>query len=140
MPMVIPSLANPVASGKYPSYCERQSAGVASVRSSSRKSGCVLWRVLVQSRACWPHLTGIFFLSILSLPLTLLYPLPLKIAVDGVLGHQSLPPMLSAFDGRLGLLGLALTLMVGLAVLVNLQALASWWLQTYTGEKLAWDF
>jgi ATP-binding cassette subfamily B protein len=98
----------------------------------------VLWRVLVQSRACWPHLTGIFFLSILSLPLTLLYPLPLKIAVDGVLGHKSLPPMLSAFDGRL--LGLTLTLMVGLAVLVNLQALASWWLQTYTGEKLAWDF
>jgi len=103
----------------------------------------VLWRVLVQSRACWPHLTAIFFLSTLSLPLTLLYPLPLKIAVDGVLGHQSLPPALRLFSSvaaRFSLLGLALVLMLGLAVLVNLQALASWWLQTYTGEKLAWDF
>ncbi|PYV57347.1 MAG: ABC transporter ATP-binding protein [Acidobacteria bacterium] len=113
------------------------------MQSSSRKSGLLLWRVLAQSRACWPQLTGIFFLSILSLPLTLLYPLPLKIAVDSVLGHQSLPAglhLLSNAGGRLGLLGLALFLLLSIAVLVNLQALASWWLQTYTGEKLAWDF
>src|SRR5262245_8378745 len=137
MPMVIPSLDNLVAKVSTPRIVSDNRLVFAQVRSSSRKSGSVLWRVLVQFGACLPNLTGILFLSILSLPLTLLYPLPLKIAVDGVLGHQSLPPMLSAFDGRLGLLGLALTLMVGLAVLVNLQALASWWLQTYAGEKLA---
>lgn len=103
----------------------------------------MLLRVLAQSRACWPHLTGIFLLSLLSLPLTLLYPVPLKIAVDGVLGHQPLPARLQALSapgGQFGLLGLALFLLLGIAVLVNLQALASWWLQTYTGEKLAWDF
>ena len=103
----------------------------------------MLLRVLVQSRACWPHLTGIFLLSLLSLPLTLLYPLPLKIAVDNVLGHQPLPARLQALSapgGQFGLLGLALLLLLGIAVLVNLQALASWWLQTYTGEKLAWNF
>ena len=102
-----------------------------------------MWRLLLQSRACWPHLAGIFLLSMLSLPLTLLYPLPLKIAVDGVLGHQGLPAGLKMFSpstGHFGLLGLALFLLLIIAVLVNLQALASWWLQTYTGEKLVWDF
>ena len=113
------------------------------MQSSLRKSGFVLWRLLLQSRACWPHLAGIFLLSILSLPLTLLYPLPLKIAVDSVLGHQGLPAglkMFSASTGHFGQLGLALFLLLIIAVMVNLQALASWWLQTYTGEKLVWDF
>ena len=38
------------------------------------------------------------------------------------------------------MLGLAIGLLLGIAVLVNLQSLVSWWLQTYTGEKLVWDF
>ena len=54
-------------------------------------------RVLLQARRCWPHLAGIAFLSLLSMPLTLLYPLPLKIAVDSVLGQQPLPNFLVRF-------------------------------------------
>jgi len=81
-------------------------------------------------------------LSLLSLPLTLLYPLPLKIAVDNVLGRQPLTPWLSVLlpQSRAGELGFAIAVLLGIAVLVNVQALASWWLQTYTGEKLVWDF
>ena len=37
-------------------------------------------------------------------------------------------------------LELAILVLLGIALLVNLQGLASWWLQTYTGEKLVWDF
>ena len=37
-------------------------------------------------------------------------------------------------------LELAILVLLGIAMLVNVQGLASWWLQTYTGEKLVWDF
>ena len=101
-------------------------------------------RILKQSRRCWPHLAGITLLSLFSLPLTLLYPLPLKIAVDNVLGHEPLPAFLHgigvpAYPHVLAL-GLAIALLLAIALVVNLQGLASWYLQTYTGEKLVWDF
>jgi ATP-binding cassette subfamily B protein len=103
----------------------------------------VFWRVLSHSRGCWPHLAGITALSLLSLPLTLLYPLPLKIAVDNVLGKQPLPDSLRTFlpgaPSRTVELEFALATLVGIAVLLNVQSLVSWWLQTYTGEKLVWD-
>ena len=100
-------------------------------------------RILKQSRRCWPHLAAITGLSLLSLPLTLLYPLPLKIAVDNVLGHEPLPAFLhllfpSSYSPALAL-GSAIALLLGIALVVNLQGLASWYLQTYTGEKLVWD-
>lgn len=105
----------------------------------------VLARVLLESRSCWPHLIGIAGLSVLSLPLTLLYPLPLKIVVDSVLGTQPLPswlvkgvPMLHA--ARDTSLEAAIAVLLGIALLVSAQGLLAWWLQTYTGEKLVWDF
>ena len=101
-------------------------------------------RILKQSRRCWRHLAAISLLSLFSLPLTLLYPLPLKIAVDNVLGHQALPGFLHGMGfpayPQAVALGLAITLLLAIALLVNLQGLASWYLQTYTGEKLVWDF
>jgi ATP-binding cassette, subfamily B, bacterial len=100
--------------------------------------------VLLESRSCWPHLAGIAGLSILSLPLTLLYPLPLKIVVDSVLGNLPIPAWLVRIDPALAQQNAALEgaviVLLGIAVLVSIQGLASWWLQTYTGEKLVWDF
>ncbi len=98
--------------------------------------------MLRESRSCWPHLTGIAGFSLLSLPLTLLYPLPLKIVVDSVLGTQPLPNWLpgSAPWTHGTALEFAVFVLLGIALLVNLQGLASWWLQTYAGEKLVWDF
>ncbi|HET8827655.1 MAG TPA: ABC transporter ATP-binding protein [Terriglobales bacterium] len=104
----------------------------------------VLVRVLLESRSCWPHLLGIAGLSIVSLPLTLLYPLPLKVVVDSVLGSEPLPPWLLRWlpflRGRGASLEAAIEILLGIALLVSLQSLAAWWLQTYTGEKLVWDF
>jgi hypothetical protein len=39
-----------------------------------------------QARPYWSHIAGVFFLSLLATPLALLTPVPLKIAVDTVLG------------------------------------------------------
>ena len=101
--------------------------------------------MLAQSRSCWPQLSAIAALSLLSLPFILLYPLPLKIVVDSVLGTAPLPHFLTLLlptttHTQAMALTVALALLVGIAALVNFQALASWWLQTYTGEKLVWDF
>ena len=100
--------------------------------------------MLWQCRRCWPHLSGIALLSALSLPLTLLYPLPLKIAVDSVLGQQPLPHFLQTFlphsHPHVVALEFAVGLLIVISLMVNLQSFAAWWLQTYTGEKLVWDF
>jgi len=34
----------------------------------------------------------------------------------------------------------AIEILLAIAVVVSIQSLAAWWLQTYTGEKLVWDF
>jgi ATP-binding cassette, subfamily B, bacterial len=108
-----------------------------------RSNPAVIRRAVKLARPCWPHLTGIVLLSLLSAPVTLLAPLPLKIVVDSVLGTHALPgwlhllPLpahwLKASSG--GLLICAL-LLLAIAFLNCFQSLASWLLCTYTGEKL----
>lgn len=113
------------------------------MKRSGRRSS-LHFRIVKQTRSCWPQLVAITALSLLSLPFTLLYPLPLKIAVDSALGKEPFPEFLERlFPGHYSeaaTLGIAVGLLIGIAVLVNLQGLASWYLQTYTGEKLVWDF
>ena len=48
-------------------------------------------RVLAQARHYWRHLASIYLLGLASTALTLLLPLPLKIAVDSGIGSQPLP-------------------------------------------------
>jgi ATP-binding cassette subfamily B protein len=95
------------------------------------------------ARPCWPHLTGITVLCLLSTPVALLVPLPLKIAVDSVLGKQALPAWLHYLPWPPrwlvvpnGALAICTTLLVSIALLNCAQSLASWLLATYTGEKL----
>ena len=58
-----------------------------------RHSDLALYRrLLLEARPFWRHIAGLFALSLLSAPLMLLNPLPLKIAVDSVLGSHALPP------------------------------------------------
>jgi ATP-binding cassette subfamily B protein len=108
-----------------------------------KQSPPVLLRVLAEFRPCAGSVAAISVLSLLSLPLTLLYPLPLKLVVDSVLGTAPVPrfvaEMLPVRHGSSALV-LAIALLLAIAVLVNLQGLAGWWLQTYIGEKLVWDF
>lgn len=97
-------------------------------------------RVLSESRNSSGPLLSIAGLSLLSLPLTLLYPLPLQLVVDNVLGHRPLPLFLARLFPLHSTEFVAIALVLAIAIVVNLQGLASWWLQTYVGEKLVWNF
>ena len=83
---------------------------------ASLRNRSLLFRILQQARPCWLRLTGIAVLGLLSIPLALLFPLPLKIAVDSVLGHQPLPAFMSMSwmpSSSAGALVLAVGLLLG---------------------------
>jgi ATP-binding cassette subfamily B protein len=119
---------------------------MAQMHPQSWKNRRILWRRLFElARPNSLHLTGIVLLSLLATPLALLMPLPLKIAIDSVLGNQALPDWLRAIvpasmeASKRSELFLAGGLLLGIALFASLQSLASWLLQTYTGEKLVHD-
>src|SRR2546427_3607471 len=103
-------------------------------------------RLLSQARPYWPHVVALFLLSLLSSPLSLLTPLPLKIAVDSVIGSHPIPHVISPFvpeaiaHSPAGLLALAVALLVGVALLRQLQGLTNTLLQAYVKEKLGQNF
>src|SRR3954466_5348355 len=53
-------------------------------------------RLLYLARPYWPHLVGVFLLSLLATPIALLAPLPLKIGVDSLLNGQPVPGWFTA--------------------------------------------
>jgi ATP-binding cassette, subfamily B, bacterial len=103
-------------------------------------------RVARESRPFWLHIGGLFLLSALGSGLTLLVPVPLKIAVDSVLGSHPvpgfldtlLPPSFTASDSSL-LLATAV-LFLAITFLVQMQEVALLVLSTYTGQKLLIGF
>lgn len=103
-------------------------------------------RLLRQARRYWPHIGVLFLLSLLSSPLALLAPLPLKLAVDNVLGNRPLPPLLAAWlpgggaRSDTAMLTIVAGLFVAVALLSQLQGLATTWLRAYTAEHLVLDF
>jgi ATP-binding cassette subfamily B protein len=107
----------------------------------------VLYRRLgQQARPYWGHFLGVFLLSLLSAPLALLTPLPLKIAVDNVLDKHPLPRFLEvllpagAAHSPGALLGFAVALVLAVALLGQLRDFAGSLLGTYAGEKLLRGF
>lgn len=100
-------------------------------------------RLLNEARPHWPHLLAIFLLNLLSTPLVLLTPLPLKIAVDSIIGAEPLSGFLARLvpsTGGHALLVFSAALVVAIAFLIHLQTSASYVLRTYTGEKLVLAF
>jgi ATP-binding cassette subfamily B protein len=103
-------------------------------------------RLAAYARPYWPQILIVLILQLLATPLALLGPVPLKIAVDTVIGSRPLPGWLQAAlpasltGSATMLLGLAAALLVLTAVLGSLLDMATGLLQTYTGEKLAQDF
>ena len=100
-------------------------------------------RLLAQVRPYWPHLACILVLDFAAVPLALLVPVPVKIAIDSAIGEHPLPWPLGAIEG-LGSQGAALAvavgLLVGLALLTEAQKYLTWMLQAYTGERLVLEF
>ncbi|MDQ4130875.1 MAG: ABC transporter transmembrane domain-containing protein [Actinomycetota bacterium] len=105
----------------------------------------LLRRVLSQARSQWHYISALLFVDLLATPLALLQPVPLKIAVDSILGEEPLPRPLQAVLGgasasKFAALA-AVTAFLLLVVLLNqLQDAASEFLKTRTGENLTLDF
>ena len=100
-------------------------------------------RLLAQVRPYWPHLACILVLDFAAVPLALLVPVPIKIAIDSAIGEHPLPWPFGSIEG-LGSQGAALVVAVGLlvalALLTEAQKYLTWMLQAYTGERLVLEF
>jgi ATP-binding cassette subfamily B protein len=103
-------------------------------------------RLATYARPYWPQILLVFVLQLLTTPLALLGPLPVKIAVDTVLGSRPLPGWMlgvtpdSLVQSTAALLALAGAILVLTAVTGALIDMATELLRTYAGEKLAQDF
>jgi len=99
-------------------------------------------RLLFEARQYWPHMVGLFALGLLSTPLTLGNPLPLKIIVDSVLGPHELPRWLawsfpaSTQRSDWSVVLLVAGLIILLALAKQLLDLLSAVIRSYTGEQL----
>src|SRR5215510_9314805 len=106
---------------------------------AGRRSDWALFRrLLAEARAYRLHLLGLLGNGLLSAPLTMLVPLPLKIAVDSVLGDRPLPRVLQ-LPGLPRSPEVALAVAVGLlivtAALRQLQEMVGQVLRSYVLEK-----
>src|SRR5678815_2216870 len=94
-------------------------------------------RLLTEARAYWPHIGALCCVTLLSTPLALLIPLPLKIAVDSVIGSHPLPAFLhpwipNALNGSPnGALLFVAILMIVIALFTGLQRLGTLLLRIY---------
>lgn len=106
----------------------------------------ILKRLFAQARPFWWHLGCIFSLSLLSAPIAVLAPLPLKIAVDTIIGSHPISSLLegvlpgSILSSKSALLIFSAGLVILIGLLNHLQGLGSWLLQTSTGERLLLNF
>ena len=103
-------------------------------------------RILLEARSYWPHLGGIFLLGLLAAPLALLLPVPLKIAVDSVIGSEPLPYFIEFFlpesvsRSQAAFLFLAVALQILVVLFIHLNSAATYVFQTYTGERMTLHF
>src|SRR5262249_9699462 len=114
---------------------------------SQRPSGLILYaRSLREARSRWPLIGALFLLGLLSAPIALLMPVPLKVAIDSVVGSEPLAPALrrilpTAMVGSPGgVLALAAIAVLAIALADHLQRLALAIVGAYTGERLVLDF
>jgi ATP-binding cassette, subfamily B, bacterial len=112
----------------------------------SYSDATVFRRILQEARPYWPHLAGIFLLGLLAAPLALLLPVPLKIAVDSVLGTDPLPGFIAFFlpesiaQSQAALLVLVVALQILVVLFIHLNSAATYVFQTYTGERMTLTF
>ena len=90
----------------------------------------------------WP-LVVLLIVSLLAVPMTLIFPLPIKLLVDSVLGSQPLPGYLTIFVGSQAsktlALWLAISVLMAAAVLTYLQNLVNVWYSNKVGNRMTLD-
>jgi len=112
----------------------------------SRSTDLALFRrLLLEVRPYLPHMGLLLLVGLLATPLTLVTPLPLKIAVDTVLGSHPLPgPVRAALPRGMAptqgqCLAIAVGLLVATALLKQGQDLANNLLKKYVVERMTLD-
>jgi len=115
------------------------------VRAKNRVRDIALYRwLLAELRPYWRGIAGILLLSFAATPLSLLTPLPLKIAVDTVIGSKPVPeflaPLLPDAASKTALLIAVASLLALITALTYGFALALSLVRTYTGEQLTLAF
>jgi len=85
----------------------------------------------------------LLIVSLLAVPMTLIFPLPIKLLVDSVLGSQPLPGYLTIFVGSQAsktlALWLAISILMATAVLTYLQNLVNVWYSNKVGNRMTLD-
>jgi len=103
-------------------------------------------RVLKQVKPFWPYFAAIFALDLLTTPLTLLVPVPLKIAVDSVIGATPLPKIIDPFvpefivNSKHSLLIFAVIMQILVVLFFQLRDLIDYFLRTKAGEYMTLSF
>ena len=123
-------------------------SGAEGAELSDRASSDVrlLRHIFCQVRGYWPGITLALVLDLAATPLTLLAPVPLKVAVDSVVGHRQLPAFLAfVLPDRVlhssGLLLLSVALLqIAVLVLTHAQGAAAEIVSTSIGERLTLSF
>jgi ATP-binding cassette, subfamily B, bacterial len=88
-------------------------------------------------------LVALLIISLLAVPTALIFPLPIKLLVDNVLGSQPLPGYLTIFVGsqisKSFAISLAISILLGAAVLTYLQNLVNVWYSNKVGNRMTLD-
>lgn len=125
---------------------------VEDLRSPSATSGApagrrsVVCRILTEARPFRRQIVTVALLDLLATPLLLLTPIPVKIAVDSVLGDRPLPGFLQPLvpdtveQSTFRLLVVAAVLQVLIVLLAEGQQVAAYVLRTVTGERMTVRF
>ncbi len=103
-------------------------------------------RVLILSRSFWPHLCGLFLLSLLATPIALVKPYALKLVIDSGFGNAPVPGFISFFfpQGQPfnfnSVIWIAAGLVIIIALIDNIHVYITWVMGTWVGEKLVLNF
>ena len=146
MATVIDPETAPPASRSVPAASSERDAATVDGNGDERPPQGVLRRILAEAQPFRRRILGVALLDLLSTPLLLLTPIPLKVAVDSVLGDKPLPGYLDAVvpdafersDHRL--LVVAVVLQIVVVLLSEGQQVAAYVLRTVTGEQITLRF
>ena len=103
-------------------------------------------RILIYARPYWPHIGGLFILSLLATPIALLKPFALKLLIDSGFGSQPVPDIIKTlfptnFEFTFTAVAIiTAALVILIALLDNIIIFISWLLSIFTGEKLVLNF
>ncbi len=101
----------------------------------------VLKFLFQETKQYWNHILLIFLINLVAIPLSLATPIPIKIAIDYIIGNRELPTFvlgsLKIFSNPETCFTTIICFLYFMLLLFNsLQAYMAWYYQSYVGEKM----